>query len=97
MLVQANQRVFLSKWWVPEWASLDTSGVWGGLHRTGGNSSSFTTEYGGWPVQLQKCSLQIAVSIDISKVLVPSLSFGKGMAFCLLAPGPQGFISSFQP
>lgn len=47
MLVQANQRVSLSKWWVPEQASLDTSGVWGGLHRTGGNSPSFTTEYGG--------------------------------------------------
>lgn len=33
----------------------------------------------------------------MSDVLVPNLSSDKGMAFCLLASGPQGFISSFPP
>lgn len=44
-----------------------------------------------------RCSCGAAVSVGMSEVLVPTLSFGEGTAFCLLALGPQGFISSFQP
>lgn len=103
MLMQANQRVYL----FPSGKHLDGHALMPlafgedciGL---GENSSSFTTEFGGWqppwwPIQPQKCSCRGAVSVGMSKVMVPGLSFGKGTAFCLLAPGPQGSISSFQP
>lgn len=104
MLVQANRKLSLSKWWAPGWAPLDASGIWEGLHRIGRNSSSFTTEFGEvvdlppwWPIQSRRCSRWPAVSVGMSEVVLPSLSLGKGTAFCLLASGPQGFISSFQP
>lgn len=39
---------------------------------------------------------QAAVSIGVSEVLVLGLSFGKSTTFCLLASGPQRFISCFE-
>jgi len=102
--MQANQSVSLSKWWEPGWAPPMPLVFGEDCIGKRGNSFSFTTESDGvvdlppwWPVQPHRCSLWATVSIGMSKVLVPCLSFGKGMAFCLLAAGPQGFVSSFQP